>query len=773
MTASQSMGSVRHRAHVACPFILLPAAARPPECWESPRTPRAPSRIDQRAVPCAQTLEPRTLLATFTVTTPADAGPGSLRQAILDANTAEGADEIHFALPGTAGTVHTIQPLSKFPDITGPTTLDATTQPGYAGTPVVELDGSAAGVDIDGITVRARHSQVRGLVINRFSRHGIVIDAPPTTARPPGLVSVDGCRIGTDPGGNVAQPNGGAGIVVKSVITLIGGPLVTQRNLISGNRLAGVWASAPSVPGRDGVAIKGNYVGTNAAGDAAVPNGSFGILVDTGAPLVRNNLISGNAVSGVHSTGATANPSISENLIGTDASGTRAIANGSAAGAQLRGGVTLSGGASGWVSDNIISGNYGAGVRADHSEVRLNHNAIGTNRDHTLLIPNEEHGINATGGPLTYLSSNTIVGHSGDGVRVVGATKAYISSNRILRNRGDGVRLVGVLASATDPSRILRNRIEGSMTDASPLPASTGNGITLEGCRNVDVGGPGEPDGLGMPYIGSFGNSIDANPGHGVAVVGVASRTDSSGIFISGNRIGFLPFTLLPAPNGGSGIHVVNERGVAIGLNRRGIPTGNAILFNRGAGISLAGSTSESRISGNLIADNTGPGIDLGGDGVTPNDRLDVDTGANRLQNFPVVTGVSPYVQGVSSKILFTLDAAPNTTYVVEVFGSLDPGAQGYGRATMFFGAATVRTDAKGHVEGSTSAYPVPGRAWFTATATDGRGNTSELSPALAYRRPRDSFRPPARRSAVLVPVVSLGRAVVRRDAPIGRGLLG
>jgi hypothetical protein len=70
---------------------------------------RHPSRHRKHRPPfAAQPLEPRTLLATFTVTTDADAGPGSLRQAILDANAAAGADDIHFALPGEG--VHAIRP---------------------------------------------------------------------------------------------------------------------------------------------------------------------------------------------------------------------------------------------------------------------------------------------------------------------------------------------------------------------------------------------------------------------------------------------------------------------------------------------------------------------------------------------------------------------------------------------------------------------------------------------------------------------------------------
>ena len=102
-----------------------------------------------------EALEDRTLLSTFSVTTSADNGDdlspvaGSLREAILAANAHDNslnvggtADLIAFAIPGPGP--HTIQPLSPLPSITDPAVLDATTQPGFAGAPVIELDGSLA-----------------------------------------------------------------------------------------------------------------------------------------------------------------------------------------------------------------------------------------------------------------------------------------------------------------------------------------------------------------------------------------------------------------------------------------------------------------------------------------------------------------------------------------------------------------------------------------------------------------------------------------------------
>src|SRR2546426_7048242 len=71
----------------------------------------------------------RTSLATtFTVTNTNDSGPGSLRQAILDANATAGADLIAFNIPGSV--VQTISPMSALPNVTDTVTIDGYTQPG-------------------------------------------------------------------------------------------------------------------------------------------------------------------------------------------------------------------------------------------------------------------------------------------------------------------------------------------------------------------------------------------------------------------------------------------------------------------------------------------------------------------------------------------------------------------------------------------------------------------------------------------------------------------
>jgi len=239
MTRIRSLRQARRpaaRAASACAQFANPG--RPSPCSFTPA----------QRVTLVEALESRVLLAVITVTTTADDGPGSLRQAILDANaTPTIPDTIRFNIPGTgvppAPGVRTIRPLSPLPLVVGPTSIDAKTQPGSALRPMVELDGSAAGPMADGIVFgdRSYSNLVRGLVINRFSRHGIVVD---TGAE---LTQIESNYIGTDATGQIDLGNGGSGVVALGK-AFVGGMRTADTdpgNVISGNEFAGVWVNLP------------------------------------------------------------------------------------------------------------------------------------------------------------------------------------------------------------------------------------------------------------------------------------------------------------------------------------------------------------------------------------------------------------------------------------------------------------------------------------------------------------------------------------------------
>ncbi len=135
---------------------------------------------------------------TFTVTNTADSGAGSLRKAIDDANALAGPDTIEFDIPGAG--VHTIEVPTPLAWITSPVIIDGTTQPGYAGAPLIELHGT----NINGFYVLAGSSTFRGLVLNGFGQAILLSSA--------GGNVIEACYIGPDATGTTAPYPIGHGI---------------------------------------------------------------------------------------------------------------------------------------------------------------------------------------------------------------------------------------------------------------------------------------------------------------------------------------------------------------------------------------------------------------------------------------------------------------------------------------------------------------------------------------------------------------------------------
>jgi hypothetical protein len=121
----------------------------------------------------AEALEKRNLFSTtFLVTNIADSGAGSLRQAITSANQTGGSTVIDFAI---GSGVQTIEPLSPLPNLGTNITIDGTTQPGYAGVPLIVIDGSLAGSATYGLDVAGGSCTIRGLAIDHFGSNGIYL----------------------------------------------------------------------------------------------------------------------------------------------------------------------------------------------------------------------------------------------------------------------------------------------------------------------------------------------------------------------------------------------------------------------------------------------------------------------------------------------------------------------------------------------------------------------------------------------------------------------
>jgi CSLREA domain-containing protein len=308
--------------------------------------------------------------APFTVNSTGDAGDSNLadgicndgtgdctlRAAIQQANNTVVEDTIGFNI-----TPNTIVPASELPPISDPLVIDGLSDPDSAR---VELVGTGAGANADGLSVDAE-STIRGLVIRNFGNDGIdiTIDAIGT--------HIESNFIGTDAAGTDDQGNGGNGIDVRGAGNFIGGPGV--GNLIAGNGEDGTGSGIGITgAGANANTVQGNFIGTSANGAAPpIANDDHGIVIASsahdnligGTTTAARNVISGNGQDGIRIQGAGVSNTIQGNFIGTDSSGTTALANAadgvgfrSSASSNLVGG-TVSGAA------NVVSGNVDDGIQ--------------------------------------------------------------------------------------------------------------------------------------------------------------------------------------------------------------------------------------------------------------------------------------------------------------------------------------------------------------------------------------------------------------------------
>ena len=340
----------------------------------------------------------------------------------------------------------------------------------------VVIWGAATGNTIGGIAPSAANT------ISGNLGSGIRLSGAGTTGN-----SVQGNIIGLNTAGSGAVANTAYGVSIQGGASsnTIGGTTAAHRNVLSGNGTSGIEMTGA---GTDANTVEGNYVGLNAAGDAAIPNGA-GIRISTGpqsnviggTAVGAGNVISGNTGDGVYlwNPGTELND-VQGNLIGTDPTGTGSIANlrgihlGFGAVNNTIGGATAA-------HRNVISGNTTTGVIIESSGAADNAvigNYIGVDSTGTGNLGN--------GGDGVYLQGGT----SGNAIGGSAATMA----NVIAFNGADGIR-VGVDTSDNNP--ILRNSIHSNVGLGIDLDP---DGVTPNDGLDTDTG---PNDGLNFPVINS------------------------------------------------------------------------------------------------------------------------------------------------------------------------------------------------------------------------------------------------------------------------------
>jgi hypothetical protein len=209
------------------------------------------------------------------------------------------------------------------------------------------------------------------------------------------------------------------------------------------------------------------------------------------------------------------------------------------------------------------------------------------------------------------------------------------------------------------------------------------------------------------------GNVISGNGTHGLIIVGINSA--GTGNEVRGNTIRL---------NANAGVVVDADSTLIVG---------NLIFQNGSEGVAVAADAQRVRISANQIFANGALGINLAGGtqngfGVTANDNDDPDTGANNLQNFPVLASAIRSSNGVTN-VAGSLNSNPNVQFRIELFLVLAADASGHGEGQILWAVQNVTTNSGGN-RGFT--FQVGGLSQgqiLTATATSvTAGNTSEFS---------------------------------------------
>ena len=479
-------------------------------------------------------------------------------------------------------------------------------------------------------------------------------------------------------------------------------PLITRPLTINGYSQGS--ASANTLTSGDNAVVQIFLDGT-AAGAGAIGL----VLSNHSGSAVRGLAIGNFSGSGIEISSGGGSHLISGNFIGVGADGSSAAGNGGS-GIKIIAVPNNTIGGSTAAARNIISangqGNVFGGVEIDNAGASGN------------LIAGNYIGVDATGSVA--LGNSTAFGF---GVLIFNAANANTvgglgaGAGNVISANGDGISV-----QAAD-NNIVQGNLIGLNAAGNAALGNNFNGVTITGTAMGNI--------VGGTSV-SARNVISGNKVDGLALGGCFGGSS----IVQGNFIGTDSVGIASIPNRAVGIHISSDHHDAmIGGSTAG--AGNTIAFNGASGVSVVtdnfcGSLAiNNAILGNSIFGNTSLGIDLGTPGVDANDSGDADTGANNLQNFPLLTAATSAAG--STSVTGSLNSTANTNFRVEFFSSASCDVSGNGQGQTFLGFSNVTTDGSGNATINTT-LPVstPMGRMITATATDPANNTSEFSACAA-----------------------------------------
>ncbi len=584
---------------------------------------------------------PLVYAATFTVTNTNDTGSGSLRQAITDANSAFGPDNIIFNIPTSdsqynSGTgVWTITPITELPMLTGGyTNIDATTQTTNQGNtnsfgPEIVIDGS--NTLQYGLAMVTPNNSVHGIILGQFM-YGILIYNNTATQN-----IVDQCWLGVGPDGQTAFPND-FGVVVNNNAT---NNFITSC-LISGNTTAGIVISEAN-----SVTITGNKIGVNYNSSLALPNGD-GIIINEantnvigGGLFSERNIISGNTNSGIAINGVLSTGNIVQNnFIGIASDGFTKISNDN--GIIIAGASNNVIGGSNSSSRNIISGNMVTGVALNGSGTENNTikgNYIGMDStglgycDNQIGIALKSNSNKNTIGGAIVGERNIISGNTEMGIYIESSDSNIVTGN-----------YVGPDLSGNDAPTLLNDSlVQGNGIELNTLSKYNTIGGNSATERNVISGnrvygmtfyGNSSYNNLTGNYIGTTANGNSPLPNvAGICVDGGANNNDINNNLLSGNiTYGIFIST--------TGTYYNSMKGNLVGTNATGtdtVPNDIGLVLSGGAKYNVIGGLNAN--DRNIFSGNRFGGIEI----------VDLTTDYNQITGNYIgtdITGVSSIPNG-------------------------------------------------------------------------------------------------------------------------------
>jgi len=496
-------------------------------------------------------------VAVFIVTNTRAAGPGSLAEAIAQANAVTGA-RIQFQLPSSdpgfdpKRGIWTIRLSAPLPNVTGRgITIDGTSQPRAGASPAgpgVAVFAEREGVD-QALAVLSRGNTIRGLAVGGF-KHGLVLYGVGAVNN-----TVADCFIGLAPDDAPAPNETGVIMVEGARGNTISGCV------ISGNKSVGIYVADRE--SRSNV-LRGNRIGTDAAGQRRRPNSIGVMLARVPQTVIQSNLISGNDDIGVLLVGKwTERNVIVGNLIGTDITGTKLLYNDKGIVIKSLANTNLVGGPMP-AERNVISGNLEIGIYIEAADGnRVLGNFIGTDITGTKTVQEGEL-LQGNGIEFNTVAKNNVLGGTAPGERnVISGHKVY------------GVVYYGHCAS----NSTVGNFIGTDVTGTRALPNATGICVDCASHHNdiaQNVISGNLSYGLFFVTRGTEGNTLRGN------LIG----TDATGLKALPNDIGMVIST------GASR----NTVGGVTAADR------NVISGNRQTGVMICNRfTEENQVSGNFI----------------------------------------------------------------------------------------------------------------------------------------------------------------------------